>query len=441
MSAPSGTRLLVLSLFLLLCACGGGGSGGGSAGGSSDFSFSSSSSSSASSTSSSSSSSSSSSTGAFAANAVDVVVDAGPPGLSNGGAGNVPYVTVTVCAQGTATCQTIDHVLVDTGSVGLRIMHDALNATMQAALAVKPAAAGKLGECYQYIDGYVFGSVATVDAKIGGETASNLGMMIIGDKGNFAAVPTACSSTGGTALDTVDAFGANGVIGIGLGNYDCGSYCNTTSNSFYYDCTATGCTQIAWGSANQVWNPIIQFPVDNNGSLLDFPAPSPLGQATLHGTLYFGIATQSNNAIDAGAAILPIDSTGHITATYNSQVLSKSFIDSGSNFLAFSDGAITQCTGGLKGFYCPPTPLTISVMLSGNGSGSASVSLAINNAKNFNGSYAVLPGLAGDPSAFDSLTPSSNSFDLGLPFFYGRRVYTSIVGRKAGAINGGFLAF
>ncbi len=432
-------RLAALSLFLLLVACGGGGGGGG--GGSAGTGGAVSSSSSASSSASSSSSSSSSSASSTVANTVDVVIDAGPAALSNG-SGNVPYVSVTVCAAGTTTCQTIDHVLVDTGSVGLRIEHDALNATMQTALAASYVKTGSdpVGECYQYLDGYVFGSVASADVTVGSEAASGLKMMVIGDRGNFATVPTACSSGGGDSLDTVDDFGANGVIGIGLSSMDCGTFCNTRTNSYYYDCASGGCTQVAWASASQIQNPITLFPVDNNGSALEFPAPNAAGQVSLHGTLTFGIATQSNNALGA-ATVLPVNGSGYITAVYNSKSLTKSFIDSGTNFLSFSDTAIAQCTGQLKGFYCPPTPLTISVSLSGTSGASATASLPVISASTFPDADAVLPGLAGDPSQFSNVTTISSSFDFGLPFFYGRKVFTSISGRAAGSVSGGFFAF
>src|SRR5664279_4686320 len=53
-------------------------------------------------------------------NSLPIAVDGGPiPGsiYVNGA-----FVTLSVCAPGTSTCQTIDHVLVDTGSVGLRLL-------------------------------------------------------------------------------------------------------------------------------------------------------------------------------------------------------------------------------------------------------------------------------------------------------------------------------
>ncbi len=40
---------------------------------------------------------------------------------------NKPTVSVTVCVPGTSNCQTINHVLVDTGSYGFRIFRQALS--------------------------------------------------------------------------------------------------------------------------------------------------------------------------------------------------------------------------------------------------------------------------------------------------------------------------
>ncbi len=60
-------------------------------------------------------------------NFATITVDAGPAVLATGPnpyiADNVAFVSVTLCAPGTSTCQTIDHVQVDTGSVGLRIFN------------------------------------------------------------------------------------------------------------------------------------------------------------------------------------------------------------------------------------------------------------------------------------------------------------------------------
>ena len=58
-------------------------------------------------------------------NVVNAIVDQGPSRFGSGqqAAVNIMYVKVTVCVPGsTTTCQTIDHVQVDTGSQGLRIL-------------------------------------------------------------------------------------------------------------------------------------------------------------------------------------------------------------------------------------------------------------------------------------------------------------------------------
>src|SRR6201998_4752715 len=72
---------------------------------------------------SSSSGSNSSSNPLSGANVPPIVANSGP--LQN--YANGVFTSVTVCAPGTSTCQTISSVLVDTGSYGLRVLASALN--------------------------------------------------------------------------------------------------------------------------------------------------------------------------------------------------------------------------------------------------------------------------------------------------------------------------
>ena len=63
--------------------------------------------------------------GATGLNTLAVTVDTGPAAAP--GAVNTLYTSVTVCAPGSATaCQTINHVQVDTGSTGFRVLASAL---------------------------------------------------------------------------------------------------------------------------------------------------------------------------------------------------------------------------------------------------------------------------------------------------------------------------
>jgi hypothetical protein len=420
--------MFLVGCLLLLAACGGGGGGGGSSSGGSSFS-----------SSASSSSSSSSSSSVTLANFTTISVDPGPAGAD--GNVNIGFVTVKICAPGTTTCQTIDHIIMDTGSVGLRIENEALTPAMRTALPHTMTGGKGVGECYQYVDGYVFGSVRTADFTIGGESVSNMPLLVIGDNGDYANVPTDCSSGGGDSHDTIADFGANGIIGIGMGVSDCGSYCaGTTNNGYYYTCVSANCTATILATSAQVPNPVARMAVNNNGTMIDLPAVAHPGVVGLTGKLYFGISTQSNNQL--GGQTILATSNGLITATYKGVNLTQSFIDSGTNFYGFSDSAITGCTGDLEGFYCPTSSLDLTATLAGNNGASKVVNFTIDNTDQLvQGPNYVLPGLGGDPNGFDNLQPYSNSFDFGLPFFYGRKVYTAISGRNAGGTVGPYVAF
>ena len=149
-------------------------------------------------------------------NTTSVIVDQGP--ATGNGSVNTLFTSVTVCVPGsTASCQTIDHIQVDTGSYGLRLLAPALTLT----LPVETLSNGNsLLECTQFVDGYSWGPVASADLTIAGETAKSLPVQVIGDS-RFTTVPSTCSSTG-TQEDTVAKFGANGILGIGPFQLDCG---------------------------------------------------------------------------------------------------------------------------------------------------------------------------------------------------------------------------
>ncbi|WP_286773238.1 MULTISPECIES: DUF3443 family protein [unclassified Sphingomonas] len=390
------------------------------------------------------------------ANFTTVTIDAGPAALAAGPNGytatNLPYVSVTLCVHGTQTCQTIDHVLLDTGSTGLRIIKSVLNANMLAGLPHQTSPAGNpVGECYQYVDGYVFGSVRTADFSIGGESVASMPFQVIADDGAFQTAPASCSSGGGTALTTVQEFGANGIIGVGTMATDCASACMVNGGSgaaTYYDCPTSGCATVIARAANtsapfqQLPNPVAAFAVNNNGTIVSLPAVPPTGAATLTGTVYFGIGTQTNNGL-GNARILTTDSAGDLTATYKGTQLPNSFLDSGSNLYYFVDSGIPMCTQtNFTSFYCPPSPLALAVTLTGVNAATADASFTLYNAYTQPAASAnAIPGIGANPNAVTGFHAIQRSFDFGLPFFYGRNVATAIEGRAAGGIAGPFYAF
>ena len=443
-SAPRSGLLRALALFglcLTLAACGGGG-GGGSSGAASGGSG---------------------GGGAPAPvlnNFTSITIDGGPPAIvAQGGAYNEPFVTVTLCAPGSTTnCQTVDHVLLDTGSVGFRVEASVLNASLLSALTNETDASGNpVGECYQYVDGYVFGSVRKADFTLGGGQVAGLAIHVIGDSGPFATAPASCSASAGTFLNTVALFGANGVLGVGVTANDCGALCASSTSqgsASYYDCPSSGCGAVITRAATttapfeQVPNPVAAFATDNNGVIVSLPAVAAGGAATLSGTLYFGIGTETNNALGS-ATVIPTSTSnsthgpGLITVNYKGQSLTESYIDSGSSDLFFVDTSITACTDtNLSGYYCPATPATLALTLSGSNGASVSVSQALNSAQVLlTTSYSAIPGTGYNPTTNKNLNSPSSSFDLGIPFFYGRKVYSAIEGRVAGGVYGPYVAF
>ena len=365
-------------------------------------------------------------------NTMAVVVDGGPTGGVN-----TLYATVTVCApQSTTACQTIDHVQVDTGSIGLRIFASVLGGALTAAQLPQAAdlAGDPLAECAQYADGYSWGTVRTADLQIGSETAQSIPIHVIGDP---AAAPVPASCVSGPAENTVATFGANGILGIGNFLTDCGSACVTgVVPGFYYGCPAGGtCFAVALPLANQVQNPVSFFAGDNNGVVITLPAanaPTP----TVSGLLTFGIATQPDNML-GNAQIFSLDPNyGTLNTFYNGMVFASSFIDSGSNAYFFTDDTIPVCTTQTS-FYCPTAPVGLAATIQDSFGSAASVPFTIDNAiADFATNAAVLPNLGGPV-----VSSLPGAFDWGLPFFYGRSVYVAFEGQFLAGVAGPWVAF
>jgi Protein of unknown function (DUF3443) len=369
-----------------------------------------------------------------ASNVVSVSVDQGPTGNSV----NTLFTSVTVCMPGSTTsCQTIDNIEVDTGSYGLRLLAPVLTLT----LPVETLANGNsLLECAQFVDGFSWGPVALGDITIAGETAKSVPVHVIGDS-RFTTVPAACSGTGASE-DTVATFGANGILGIGPFELDCGD-CDTATHGFYYACpTATTCTPTTVPTAMQVPNPVTHFAADNNGSIIDLPAVASTGAVTLTGSLIFGIDTQSNNQ-SGTETVLTVDGDAELLMTFNGQTLANSFIDSGSNGIFFTDSNITICTNTMiNTFYCPGNTLTLGLSIQGqNGTMVNNLTFNVGDTQTIlstapTDTYNVLPQLAGTLPA-----GNAGTFDYGLAFFYGKRVAVAVEGNKTSVGTGPYIAF
>ena len=373
------------------------------------------------------SSSSSDGSSAPLMNFQSIVVNAGPANNYFNGA----FTSVTVCIPGQSSCQTIDGILVDTGSTGLRVLASSLTLSLPQQA---DASGAPIAECFQFLDGYTWGPIQTADIKMGGEQASSVPVQVIGTAG-LPAIPTACSNSG-VPENTLDSLGANGVLGVGLFREDCGPGCVDTGASnpgLYYSCPSAGCRSIPQSLTRQVLNPVRLFATDNNGVAIQLPSVPTGGSPTASGMMVFGIGTQSNNGLGS-AKVLTVDASGNLLTSYGSQTYNGSYIDSGSNGIFFLDARTTGlplCTDSTD-FYCPTTLSAQSATIRGINAATSPVNFNVGNVDALNGRFTAFNEVAG---------PNPGGFAWGLSFFYGRTVFTAIEGQSTPGGVGPYFAF
>jgi hypothetical protein len=375
-----------------------------------------------------------------------------PAGLLTIGTGtNAFFTSVTICVPATTNCQTIDNVLVDTGSEGLRLLQSQLTSLVLPQLS--DGVGDYLNNCITFLDGsYLWGAVALADVKFGGETAGNAPLQLISSSNT--GVPTACSNGGTVNSNTPQLLGANGILGVGLEPTDCtlagGNFCDGSQGgsipNIYFVCPTSGCaltdTSITTSAGNQVVNPVVAFGSDNNGTALKLGALS--GAATVaDGSMIFGIGTQSNNGLGT-AKVFGLDGQDNFITLFSGQTLTASFIDSGSNGLFFPS-TITACTVS-AGFYCPATIQNLTASQEDpNAPVPVPVNFSIDNADSLfsnqnNSAYSTLGGPLGTVNTCSG-NNGSCTFDWGAPFFYGKTVFTAIDGQNTPAGLGPFWAY
>ncbi len=362
-------------------------------------------------------------------NVLPISVNAGPTGQEV----NSAFTSVTLCVPGSQTCQTIGGIVVDTGSSGLRVLSSAVTLSLPQQ---SDSHGNPVVECFQFQDSLTWGPVQSADVKMAGEVASSVPIQVIGGSA-AATVPDSCANTGLPTTDDLASLGANGILGIGLFRQDCGVDCAVGGSSnpgFYFACPQSGCTEIVEGLSAQVQNPVWMFSKDNNGVIVELPSV-PTGSATvLNGSLVFGIGTESNNGLGS-ATVFALNLDGTVTTTFNGQSYGG-FFDTGSNGNYFLDSATTglpTCSDA-SDFYCPTSTQTLTAVNHGATGSSNTVTFHVGNADSlFNNLTAT---------AMDSLAgPNPGSVDWGLPFFFGRNVYTAIESQSTPVGTGPYWAY
>jgi hypothetical protein len=381
-------------------------------------------------------------------NTLSIVVDGGPTANQSGGSiyENGVFASAQICKPGTSTCVTVDHLLVDTGSFGLRVLQSEVSSLNLPNVNASNGSAAF--DCAAFVDGsFLFGPVQGATVTLAGEVATNMPIEVISTTTN---VPTSCSN-GGVNENTQSSLGANGILGVGLEPIDCGAACDPNGGlasppstaPAYFTCSSSSCTPAFVSESNQVTNPVVLFSVDNNGVIVELPNVSG-SAATVTGSLVFGIGTESNNGLASGVNVFTL-ACDDFNTSFQGQNFDidpsscsgpGSFIDSGSNALYFPDvnNFIPLCptstpVGNLSGFYCPASLMNLSAVNEDpNTSFTETTDFSVDNALNLftNSSTA-------NDAAYSTLggpQPSGAGFDWGLPFFYGKTVYSAIDGQS-----------
>jgi hypothetical protein len=370
-------------------------------------------------------------------NVITVTVNGG---VAPGGYPNEPCVSVTICSPGTSTCQTIDNVLLDTGSYGLRIFKSLLTVS----LTPVASGSGSLTECIQYGDNSAdWGPVQLADIILGNEPAVRVPIQIIDSTSSGYNL---CGLNGQYTLDTIPSeVGFNGILGVGLLTEDCGSKCTSSKNNgWYYSCSGSNCSTTTVPLNNQVQNPVSLLPLDNNGLIVQFLTPVPLGGLpSVNGKLILGIGTRSNN-IPSGVTVYPADPTyGEFITIFNGNTYSQSFIDSGSNGLFFDTSSIKTCTVNSEVWFCAsPTQTLPATNEAYDVSSSGDVSFQIGDASIFISPSNTNKVFIELGAPYTSGNTSFISFDWGLPFFLRQKsVYVGIEGTTSILGTGPYWAY
>ena len=378
-------------------------------------------------------------------NVMAVVVNHGLTGIKNR-----LYASVKVCHPITNNCTTIDNILVDTGSFGLRLMQSPELSAIN--LDLETVGGETLMNCVQFLDtSNLWGSVSKANIQLGGLTTSiPIPIQIAANPATPYALPSACgnASNSMTAANSINnTLGANGILGIGTAVSDCGAYCaNTSGIGAYYTCPNGTCSATTVPLDNQLQNPVPHFPTDNNGLIVMLPNVPLSGATTVNGSIIFGVGTHANNQLDGTSTLIQPGnrngggintSVSAASASYGPVVMTNSFFDTGSNGLLFGTPATPAMPIRTK-WYAPAAPVTLTATISGKNTVDKTISMVISDTGNFSYQTYARPSMG-------TTVNDSQIFDWGLPFYYGRKVYLVINDMTADAagqpITGPYFAF
>ncbi len=336
---------------------------------------------------------------------------------------NLPTVSVRVCEPGTDHCVDVPNIELDSASNGLRLFKAALG-DVQLPTQVDGNGA-VIAECAAWVPSF-WGPTVRADVTLGGLTASNVVVQV--SDPNFATVQSPCVEP----VASPDNWNANGILGVSAAVNDCQD--GACAGQPYFACQGNTCTAANVASRQAVGTPVAQLSRDNNGVVIDLPALGASGAASVDGKLILGIGTRANNMPDGDEVIVPTAGNGNIQLSVNGQTYSWSFFDTGTSTNDIPNSPLPLCGAGP--YLCPTSTTSADfTVLDPNGAAIDTVTVSIANESD-------LPTTSG---AFNNVGSNYGASDtganLGLPFFFGRRVFFGIKGQTSALGTGPLNAY
>ena len=335
------------------------------------------------------------------ANTAPLYVDGFPCISSTNPIPNIAYTNVKICAPGNkANCQVIDHVQIDTGSVGLRIASSAVNRSLLQAMPYVPTSGLQiLTNCVVFgsLDS-LYGPVQTADVYIADKFARNVPLQIFGQN---LTPPHGCGSTF-SPPQGVSQFGANGLLGVALG---------LSEPETFYSCNNDG-SSCEPGPSTTTPNLVSKFQNDNNGVTIALNAVPSSAAVPVQGFLILGVGTQADNTPPEGTVPLQADpSSGRINLHIGNTTV-PALIDSGTSLLLINDPSLSPSDTvrlGLSSYNATTPAYTVDFTV-------GDADTLMNNA--VIAYHAAADGGVGLPI-------------LGLPLFFGRTMYFVFDGQQS----------
>ena len=346
---------------------------------------------------------------------------------------NGPCVSVTICSPTNPTsCQTIDDILIDSGSVGLRIFSSELNSSLRNSLPAESINNQPIANCVGYGDLSVnWGPVAIANISLGNESTTKSIPILLIDASyidNGAACLQNYNSTGQTFhLQTSPAdFRYNGILGVASRVYD-----NVTD---YFSCTNSSCSKsptIKDNNSQLLANPIAFLPKSyESGITFKFPVIGNRGAINAVGYAVFGVGSNKDNTFESDVKIYPISNCTDVficmPTTLEGSSIEHGFLDTGSNFFYFNDANIKKNN---YGYYIPSSIITLSPI---NNSIPTNINIA---------NYDIITKTRNTSFNNNGVKTDDNILDYGLPFFFGKTIYICFAGMTCNGIAGPYWAF